>query len=232
MPRSLEGLRCLTCNVELSGEAPRRGPMPRYCSSACKRPGKLSAGAMTPCQRCGTPFPMNAAGRARMYCGSACTSKAQGERISKARECPDCGKRCHAKADCCRSCSSKRKNAAEAAALAGTVRECGWCGKEFTPIKGNQDYCKRSCNNRNHCFNRMSWRRGAEKGEAIALIDVYKRDGGKCCVCGVAVDLNIRWPDPQSASLDHAVPISKGGPHTFSNVQLTHLGCNASKGDE
>jgi 5-methylcytosine-specific restriction endonuclease McrA len=32
-------------------------------------------------------------------------------------------------------------------------------------------------------------------------------------------------------SLDHIVPVSLGGTHTWANVQLAHLRCNVSKGN-
>jgi 5-methylcytosine-specific restriction endonuclease McrA len=36
-------------------------------------------------------------------------------------------------------------------------------------------------------------------------------------------------PDPMSPSLDHILPLSKGGTHEPRNVQLAHLGCNVRK---
>ena len=43
------------------------------------------------------------------------------------------------------------------------------------------------------------------------------------------VDKDLMWPDPMSASLDHIVPLSRGGTHTLDNVQLAHLACNERK---
>ena len=33
-------------------------------------------------------------------------------------------------------------------------------------------------------------------------------------------------------TLDHIIPLSKGGSHTWDNVQLAHMGCNAGKCDK
>jgi 5-methylcytosine-specific restriction endonuclease McrA len=41
----------------------------------------------------------------------------------------------------------------------------------------------------------------------------------------------LRRPSPWSVSLDHIVPVSKGGTHTRDNVQAAHLRCNQAKGD-
>lgn len=60
--------------------------------------------------------------------------------------------------------------------------------------------------------------------------DVYERDGGICCLCDEHVDITIRWPDPLSFSIDHIIPVSKGGADMLNNVQTAHLCCNISKG--
>lgn len=58
---------------------------------------------------------------------------------------------------------------------------------------------------------------------------VYLRDGWICQHCKKRVNKRLKWPDPLCASLDHIIPLSKGGTHTYSNVQLTHLSCNFAK---
>lgn len=52
-----------------------------------------------------------------------------------------------------------------------------------------------------------------------------------CALCGKPVDKSLKYPHPFSASVDHIKPVSKGGhPSNLSNLQLTHLVCNISKG--
>lgn len=53
---------------------------------------------------------------------------------------------------------------------------------------------------------------------------VFHRDGGICRICMKSVDLSAKW------EVDHVIPISKGGAHSYDNVQLTHRRCNRSKG--
>lgn len=65
----------------------------------------------------------------------------------------------------------------------------------------------------------------------IRPLDVFERDGWVCGICAAPVDRDLQWPDELSASLDHVVPLSRGGHHVLSNVQLAHLGCNVRKGD-
>ena len=54
--------------------------------------------------------------------------------------------------------------------------------------------------------------------------------GDVCAICGRPIDKTLRFPDPMSASVDHIIPISKGGhPSDPQNLQLTHLICNQMK---
>lgn len=51
-----------------------------------------------------------------------------------------------------------------------------------------------------------------------------------CALCGQPVDKTLKFPHPMSASVDHIIPIAKGGhPSALDNLQLTHLICNQVK---
>ena len=66
--------------------------------------------------------------------------------------------------------------------------------------------------------------------EVVDNLIVFERDKWMCQLCKLPVDNNLKFPDPQSASLDHKIPLSKGGSHSYENTQLAHLRCNISKG--
>lgn len=52
-----------------------------------------------------------------------------------------------------------------------------------------------------------------------------------CGICGHPVNFDKVFPDPWSATVDHIIPVSKGGdPVDVSNLQLAHLQCNRIKG--
>ena len=71
-------------------------------------------------------------------------------------------------------------------------------------------------------------RRARVKGSPEAvLIDrsvIYKRDGGRCHICGLRVS-GARF------HIDHLVPLSHGGSHTPENVALAHPKCNLRRHD-
>jgi 5-methylcytosine-specific restriction endonuclease McrA len=62
---------------------------------------------------------------------------------------------------------------------------------------------------------------GAEVEHVDPLV-VLERYDGACGICGEDVD-------PFDHEMDHIVPISRGGPHTYANVQPAHRGCNRRK---
>lgn len=82
---------------------------------------------------------------------------------------------------------------------------------------------------RNNHYRRKALMTGAD-AEDVRLADVIARDGRICGICGVDVDQSISYPDPFSSSLDHIIPLSRGGAHSLANCQLAHLRCNISKG--
>jgi len=75
-------------------------------------------------------------------------------------------------------------------------------------------------------------RRAIMKGlvsEKYSGLDIYARDNGICGICNMPIDLDNKYPDRNSYSVDHIIPIVAGGNDTKDNVQASHLGCNSRK---
>lgn len=53
-----------------------------------------------------------------------------------------------------------------------------------------------------------------------------------CGICGAPVDKTLKAPDPLSPTVDHIIPVAKGGhPSDLQNLQLAHRWCNLHKSD-
>ena len=53
-----------------------------------------------------------------------------------------------------------------------------------------------------------------------------------CGICGKPVDKSLKYPHPLSPTVDHIIPVSKGGhPCDLANLQLAHRCCNRQKSD-
>ncbi|MHA7210803.1 HNH endonuclease [Arthrobacter sp. MDT1-65] len=70
----------------------------------------------------------------------------------------------------------------------------------------------------------------SERG--ITVLALRKIHGDNCCYCGIEMDFN-RGPRgtiaPDRATLEHVLPISRGGTHTWDNAALACHHCNTSK---
>ncbi|MBQ6035761.1 MAG: HNH endonuclease [Lachnospiraceae bacterium] len=54
-----------------------------------------------------------------------------------------------------------------------------------------------------------------------------------CGICGQPVDKSLKTPHPLSATVDHIIPVSKGGhPSDLANLQIAHRWCNRWKSDK
>jgi hypothetical protein len=68
--------------------------------------------------------------------------------------------------------------------------------------------------------------------ESFKMDEIGERDNWLCGICrdpSHLVDPARKRPHPLSPSIDHIVPVSLGGTHTRSNVQITHWFCNQEK---
>lgn len=75
---------------------------------------------------------------------------------------------------------------------------------------------------------REQWRRRRERilNSPVSVIDrkeIYRRDRGRCGICGRDV---LR----KKMVLDHVVPLKRGGQHTDDNLRVAHRICNGVKG--
>lgn len=82
---------------------------------------------------------------------------------------------------------------------------------------------------RDRYHRRRALKKAAATGEPVLMAAIAERDRWMCCLCHKPVSPVAKWPDSMSPSLDHLVPLSKGGAHDPSNVALAHLGCNSAK---
>lgn len=73
-------------------------------------------------------------------------------------------------------------------------------------------------------------RRAMLRGATIGDVDLDALWTGLCGICAQRMDRTLPRTDPLSKSVDHIVPLSKGGTHEQANLQWAHLVCNIRKG--
>lgn len=230
---------CRTCGKEFKGRVRKDRPS-AYCSHECmwkaqrKREDRV-------CLQCGKSFhPHNMA--KGLYCSRQCSGIAL-----RTNACAVCGKWVPSGTT---YCSPECKGAKDAWARIGYERQfddmvgwmgwlsrtlprkCDLCGADYCPEAVGQKRC-RSCAKYlkdNHGDLRL-WRNG-RPDMSITLWKVYQRDKGYCRGCGRHLEFVEDYNSDVYPSIDHIVPLAKGGLHRWDNVQLMCRACNSIKCDD
>ncbi len=115
-------------------------------------------------------------------------------------------------------------------------RPCKECGEVFTPEYGDmrQAYCSTTCSDKRNGRIAKAKRRARLRGATIESVDpfaVFRRDGWHCKLCGVLTPKQLRGTTNAAApEVDHIVPLSIGGAHSYANTQCLCRKCNQAKG--
>ena len=153
----------------------------------------------------------------RTYKG-ICPICAEQERLERnAHRCMDCGCVIEVPKKLCPTCKAKHEVAKQ----------------EKKKIKRRSKYLRNERTRYAHA------KKNGKVDWTISLEKLMKRDGNICALCGEPVDVNAYRITEEGhfiahgkyPSIDHIVPLSRGGTHTWGNVQLAHCSCNAVKGD-
>lgn len=121
-------------------------------------------------------------------------------------------------------------------------KTCEECGEEYKTHNDHATTCSTKCSSRRHnrigkTKRRIAMKRVRKIDNDVSLTKLIKRDDNLCYLCGEKCDdkdykrvgkafvVGRRYP-----TIDHVVPISGGGTHTWDNVKLAHHHCNTLKG--
>lgn len=99
-----------------------------------------------------------------------------------------------------------------------------------TGIK-HQVYCDSECKRMYELSQRRLREQKLNQKTKGFKMKLYFRDNGLCGICKQTIDIALKYPDPFTYSIDHIVPLSKGGAHALYNLQPAHLICNTQKSD-
>lgn len=114
---------------------------------------------------------------------------------------------------------------------------CGWCNKQLElPHSANaprkyHDDCKIQARRARDRIKTVK-RQGYRSNYLVTHEEIAKRDNYTCQICNEPVDMSLPRTSRFGATLDHIMPISKGGTDTLENLQLSHWVCNNRKSDK
>lgn len=136
----------------------------------------------------------------------------------------------------------KRSREKEEEKIKRLTHICVVCGKVFVGSSIRSRYCSSDCQQAgtsalHEARKRIRDKRISDGDRGISIRGLIERDGDSCYLCGKQIDLNDfciengyfiagnRYP-----SIEHVVPLVKGGEHSWNNVRLACRLCNSRKG--
>lgn len=182
---------------------------------------------LKPCVECGTPFePRNAR---HQYCSGKCSDKVYNrKRRESAREFSrqwrkDNAERAHATAKEYRR-THKKEERARMRRWVNTPR-----GREAARAASRRYY-----ESKPEVAKALAAQRAKAYEEGSATPEMIERkwlDSDRtCCICGDLIDEGMSGHDPLGFTIEHDLPISRGGKHDIDNIFFSHKRCNSSKG--
>jgi 5-methylcytosine-specific restriction endonuclease McrA len=239
----MEHRNCLECGASFVPS--RFAKRHDYCSNPCSAAAYLKSAPEQTCRYCLRPFRTRDK-RGIGYCSRACALKAPRIGASSSlvgrscsltwRTCAECGGRYHSRMPK-RHCWPHTTSGGQPSTyqrIPARERLCEGCGAVIL----TRAYVKRcpTClaNQRRETRRDIKQRRRATKRgatvERVLRRVVFERDGWRCQLCGLTVDRDAQVPAHRAPTLDHIVPLSAGGEHSYRNVQLAHFICNTRRG--
>lgn len=237
----------------MSGGKPQKS-----CSKRCtdktavaRAVASRAAARPTKCAECGAEFTQERRGRPRRYCSDPCKQRVGNRALNRRRlpapkhpdrACERCGEKFAPQRRDQVYCNSRcRINAGQARRYrqeplrqgVDFKRTCVECGLEFAARKANAKWCSNICRIRT-CRRDESRRRAPGTGASLyADREIFERDGWICRVagCGKPVDRTVGRRHPDGPTIDHVIPLSRGGKDDVTNVVTAHWRCNRAKGN-
>lgn len=237
---------CGTCGVTFTFEN-TRGKSRLYCSKRCwPKPVITKLCDVPGCTR-----------KARTVGGAYCEAHYyqlwRGKPLtdviehSSGKVCRTCGKPTGTVSYCSKRCQARYWRGA------GDKIPCINCGKPVETGKAVRKSCSDECEaerhkeysrrayarlmeteeGRNKVREREYRRKARKKAAFVEDVDrsvVFDRYGWDCHICLSPIPKDGKWPQPDFGTLDHVIPLAKGGMHSYENVRPAHLRCNIEKG--
>jgi len=226
----------------LRTEAGRAAAKRKQSKQRAKKLGKpVEEASIQPCNTCGNYF---VAPTYHKFCSKGCQQsdyqRRATQRKKQQRTCKNCGINGVSRVFCTDDCRNvyfhklartdperrmrhimyQRNRRAERRRR----KECQQCGEGGAVKK----FCSKTCRQQASRSRRSARKRNAFV-ENVSTKKLAKMQNWKCHLCGGKISKTAKAPHPHSLSLDHLIPLSLGGEHSYANCAAAHFRCNSLK---
>jgi 5-methylcytosine-specific restriction endonuclease McrA len=205
------------------------------------------------CKVCGATYEQNPRGRTKLYCSRACSSRALYKpKVKTTKNCDCCGSIFETAKDDQHFCSSecrlrtnsslanqKFKDKMRQLYPDGIKRKsCGWCGDTLeVPAQktlASRKYHERCSLEAQRARYRIKTvkRQSKTKPSRLSADQVLREYGSACHICKDQIDLTLSRTSRMGLTVDHVIPLSKGGSDELDNLRPAHWICNNRKSDK
>ena len=215
---SIAGLsHCQNCGIELD-QTPKPGRGKRNCSKACrdKHRQSLKRKPLTTgtCDHCGNEYRSN---KQQRFCSRTCGyARSQIEQSNKGKQ--------------------QRRQKVDAQGFVTT--ECGWCKepRTYEYRQGGHNafhpHCTIEARRARYRIKTVKRHSLINKPSRLAADEVVRVYGNNCAICNEPIDLTLKRTSSRGLTVDHWIPLSKGGLDDISNLRPAHWNCNRKKSDK
>lgn len=242
-------MNCLSC------EKPITGRKRKYCDSSCRPSGYTPKSIRAEvCSNCGLALNPEAKGRPRKYCSPKCKDRKLSVQKLKPRQTLTCAN-CKSTFTTTRTqkfCSRKCRDLGTVDRLR-TLREeernrlfpngerttvCGWCKEPRTwrigesVVNAFHPSCTVDARRARYRIKTVKRQKVVGTPSRVSADKVLEIYGHKCSICGEKIFLSLPRTSKLGLTVDHVIPISRGGTDDIANLRPAHWICNVKKSNK
>ena len=160
-------------------------------------------------------------------------------RGSLIRKCEQCNSSFNTKFTSAKFCSrqcEKRHQKGLVGIFQPEMCVCPVCNAIFISSRCNSQCCSDECRKQLARIKRNGrYKHLQVEGKfdpSVILVNVFNKFNGKCVICDKQMKMEGDCRSNDYPSMDHIIPLSKGGTHEWKNIQLLCRKCNCEKHDK
>lgn len=224
-----------------------RGRAKKFCSTECSRASRRKHPLQTHCVQCGVELEQNY-NMTKRSCSRECRNKMQAAKLKEQRQrsvaCEHCAKEFKTGSKKQRFCSSEcrlivaKQNYKYQPKTEPKVLTCGWCGEDvvvppnFTSNRKYHPDCKIQAKRARYRIKTVKRQNRTVKPSRLSADQVLALYGPNCAICDEPIDDSLPRTSKLGLTVDHVIPLSKGGLDTIENMRPAHWVCNVRKGNK